>query len=90
VEKMPFSGFSAGSRHPNQLAAAEFWFSADWPPYLLDLDSLDFSTSSVLQPKGQANPHANLAAQRLSITAEWDQLAAVQICKTCRFFRCRC
>ncbi len=30
----------------------------------------DFSTSSILQPKGQATPHANLAALRLSVTAE--------------------
>jgi hypothetical protein len=55
-------------RHPNQLAAmAEFWFLADWPPYSQNLNSLNFSTGSVLQPKGQAMPHANLAALRLSV-----------------------
>jgi hypothetical protein len=71
MENMPFSGFSAGLCHPNQLAAvAEFWFSADWPPYLPDLNLLDFSTGSVLQPKGQATPQANLAALRPSVAAE--------------------
>jgi hypothetical protein len=40
---------------------AEFWFSADWPPYSPHLNLLDFSTGSVLRPKGQATPHANLA-----------------------------
>jgi hypothetical protein len=65
---------------------AEFWFSADWPP---NLNSLDFSTGSVLRPKGQATPHANFAALRLSVAAEWDRKAAVQIRKTNRSFR-RC
>ncbi len=68
---MPFGGFSAGLRHPNQLAAvAEFQFLADWPLYLANLNLLDFSTGSVLQPKGQATPHANLADLRLSVAAE--------------------
>jgi hypothetical protein len=85
----PFGGFSTGLRGPNQLAAmAEFWFSVDWLPYLPDLNSMDFSTSSVLQPKGQATPHANLAALRLSVAVEWDRLAVVRINKTCRSF-CR-
>jgi hypothetical protein len=71
MENMPFGGFSTGLRRPNQLAAlAEFWFSADWPPYLPDLNLLDFSTGSVLQPKGQATPHTNLAALRPSVAAE--------------------
>jgi hypothetical protein len=71
MKNTPFSRFSASLCRPNQLAAvAEFWFSADWPPYLLGLNLLDFSTGSVLQPKGQAMPHANLAALRPSIAAE--------------------
>jgi hypothetical protein len=40
---------------------AEFWFLADWPPYSPDLNSLDFSTGSILQAKGHATPHANYA-----------------------------
>jgi hypothetical protein len=71
MENTPFGGFSADLRCQNQLAAvAEFWFSADWPSYSLNLNSLNFSTGSVLQPKGQATPHANLAALRPSIAAE--------------------
>jgi hypothetical protein len=71
MENTPFGRFSASLRHPNQLAAVvEFWFLADWPPYSLDLNSLDSSTSSVLEPKGQAMPHLNLAALRLSVAAE--------------------
>jgi hypothetical protein len=56
----------------------EFWFLADWLPYLPDLNLLDFSTSSILQAKGQATPHANFAALRPSVTAEWDRLPAVK------------
>jgi hypothetical protein len=68
---------------------AKFWFSADWPPYSPNLNSLDFSTGSVLQPKGQATPHANFAALCLSVAVEWDRKAAVQIRKTYRSFRRR-
>jgi hypothetical protein len=64
----PFGGFSVGLRRPKQLAAvAEFWFLTDWPPYLPHLNLLDFSTGSVLHPKAQATPHANLAALRPSV-----------------------
>jgi hypothetical protein len=71
MENMPFGGFSAVLRRPNQLAAmAEYWFSADWLPFSLNLNSLDFSTGSNLRPKGQATPHANLAALRPSVAAE--------------------
>jgi hypothetical protein len=71
MKNMPFGGFSAGLRRPIQLVAVvEFWFSADWPPYLPEWYSLDFSTGSVLQPKGQATPHANLATLRPSVAAE--------------------
>ncbi len=90
MENTSFGGFSAGLRRPNQLAAvAELWFSADLPPYSLDLKLVDFSICSVLQPKGQATPHANLVALRPSIAMEWDQLAAVKIRRTCRCFRRR-
>jgi hypothetical protein len=89
MESTPFGGFSASLRRTNQLATvAEFWFSADWLPFSPDLNSLDFSTGSVLQPKSQARPHADLPALCPSVAAEWDQLAAVQIRKTCRSFRC--
>jgi hypothetical protein len=44
-----------------------------------------------LRPKGQATPHANFAALRPSVAAEWDRKAAVKICKTyCPFRRRRC
>jgi hypothetical protein len=33
--------------------------------------------SCVLQPKGHATPHTNLAALRLSIATDWDRLMAV-------------
>jgi hypothetical protein len=71
MENTPFDGVSAGLRRPNQLAAmAEFWFSADWLPYSPNLNSLDFSTGSVLGPKGQAMPYTNLAALRLSVATQ--------------------
>jgi hypothetical protein len=66
---------------------AEFWFLVDWPFYSPNLNSLDFSTGSALQPKGQSMTHANLAALNLSVAGESDQQAAVKIRKTCRSFR---
>ncbi len=67
----PFGGFSVGLGRLNQLAAvAEFRFLVDWPLYSPNLNSLDFSTGSVLRPKGQATPHANLAARRPSVATE--------------------
>jgi hypothetical protein len=60
---------------------AENLVLADWLPNAPNLNSLDFLTGSVLQPKSQATPHADLAALRPSIAAEWDRLAAVQILK---------
>jgi hypothetical protein len=71
IENTPFSGFSAGLCRQNQLAAvAELWFLVDWPPYSPNLNSLDFLTGSVLRPKGQAMPHANLAVLRPLVAAE--------------------
>jgi hypothetical protein len=71
MESTPFGGFSAGLRCSNQLAAvAEFWFSADWPQYSPDLNLLEFSFPRILQSKGQATPHANLAALRQFAAAE--------------------
>jgi hypothetical protein len=71
MESMPFGGFSINLRRSNQLAAvAEFWFSADWPPYSPDLNSLELSFPRVLQSTGQATPHANLAALRPFTAAE--------------------
>jgi hypothetical protein len=68
-----------------QRLLAEFRFLADWQPYSLNLNSLDFDTRHVLQAKAQALPHANFAALRPSVIAEWDRLAAVQIRKTSVF-----
>jgi hypothetical protein len=48
----------------------EFRFLADWPLYLPIFNSLDFSTGSIGRQKGQAMPHANLAALRPSVAAE--------------------
>jgi hypothetical protein len=71
MERTPFGGFSVGLRRPNQLAAVgEFGFSTDWQPYLPDLNSLEFSFPRVLQSKGQASPHANLAVLRPFDAAE--------------------
>ncbi len=89
VENTSFGRFSTGLRHPNHLAAkVEFWFSAEWPPYSLDLNSVDFSIWSVLQPKGQFMTHTNLVALCPSIAVEWDRLAAVYTRKTCCSFCC--
>jgi hypothetical protein len=68
AENTPFGGFRAGLRRPNQLVAAGF--SADWLLYSPNLNSLDFSTGRVLQPKGQAKPHTNLAALHASVAAK--------------------
>ncbi len=88
TENTPFGGLSASLRCPNQLAAVGgILVFADRPLYSPNLNSLDFSTGSVLQPKGQATPHANFAALRPSVAAEKDRLVAVQIRKTCHSFR---
>jgi hypothetical protein len=51
----------------------EFWTSVDWPSYLPDFDSLNFSICSVLQANVQAIPHANQAILRPSIATERNQ-----------------
>jgi hypothetical protein len=100
---MPCGGFSTvlpRQNCPTPTTVAEFyaaktsqrllaeWIPAYWLPYSPDLKSVDFSICSILQPKGQATPHANLAALHLFVAAEWDWLAAVQIRKTCLTFHC--
>jgi hypothetical protein len=71
MENTPFGDFSVGLCRQNRLAAvAELWFSVDRPPYLPNLNLLDFSTGSILQPKDQATPHANLAALHPSALAK--------------------
>jgi hypothetical protein len=71
TENMPFGRFSSGICRQNHLAAVRgILVFSDWPLYLPDLNSLDFSTGSVLQAKGQATPHANLAALCPSAAAE--------------------
>jgi hypothetical protein len=66
-----FCGFGASLRRLNQLAAVGgILFSADWLPYLPNLNSLDFDAGCVLQAKVQATPHSNLSALRQSIAAE--------------------
>jgi hypothetical protein len=53
-----------------QWLLAEFWIPAYWPPYSPDLNVEEFSICSVLQPKGQSTPQANLAMLRPSIDVE--------------------
>ncbi len=52
------------------VAWRKIWFLVDWPLFTPNFISLDFSTGSVLRPKGQAMPHANLAALRPLVAAE--------------------
>jgi hypothetical protein len=46
----------------------ELWTLADWPPYTLDLNLLDFATWHVFQAKVLATPYAYLDVLHLSIT----------------------
>jgi hypothetical protein len=66
---------------------AEFWTSADWPPYSPDLNPLDFSVWSILQEKVQATPHTSLAALRRSITKLWNRMSPAYVRRTCCSFR---
>jgi hypothetical protein len=73
-----------------QQLLAEFWTPADPLPYSPDLNSyspdlnlLDFSIQRVLLAKGQAVPHIDLTTLRPSITADWDWIVVVYICKNC-------
>jgi hypothetical protein len=75
MENTSLDSAPAYSAQITQQPLAESWFLADWPPYLPDLNSLYFSTYTVLQPKGQVTPHANLAALRPSIPVECYRLA---------------
>jgi hypothetical protein len=51
TKNMLLGGFSAGLRRPNQLAVvAEFWFSADWPPYSPNLNSLNRQRFAAKRP----------------------------------------
>jgi hypothetical protein len=50
-----------------QWLLAKFWFLADWPPYSLNWNPLDFDMERVLQAKAQAMPHSNLTALRQSV-----------------------
>ncbi len=78
--------FLAPTNRITQQFLAEFWTPADWPPYSLDLNLLNFSIWRVLQVKVQAMPNSILAALGLSIAVEWDQLTAKYICKDCHLF----
>jgi hypothetical protein len=68
---------------------AEYWFLADWLPYSLDLNLLDFAYWRILQAKVQATPHTNLIALCLSVASEFNLQAVVYIHKACRSFCCR-
>jgi hypothetical protein len=70
MENTSLDSALAYSTQITQQPLADSWFFADWPPYSPVLNSLDFSTCIVLQPKVQATPHANLAALGLSIPVE--------------------
>jgi hypothetical protein len=73
----------------SQQLLAEFQTPVDWPPYLSDLNPLDFTIWGILQAKVKAMPHTNLDSIALSITAEWDQLAAEYLLKICHSFYLR-
>jgi hypothetical protein len=86
MENTSLCGFSAGLHCKNRpVAVSGIPVSCRLQPNLLNLNPLDFDTRHVLQANAQAKPHANFAALRLSVIAEWDLLAAVQICKTSVF-----
>jgi hypothetical protein len=84
MKNMSFSGFMpAHTARTTQQFLVEFRTLMDWPPYLLYLNTLDFSIQRILQVKVQAIPHANEAALRPSRAKEWDRLGAENICRTC-------
>jgi hypothetical protein len=87
MENMPFDGFSAGLHRLNQLAAVvKILVFSGLAAIFTELDFAGLLDWSFLRTKGQATPHANLAALRPSAASEWDRLAVVQIRKTCRSF----
>jgi hypothetical protein len=61
--------------------------TTDLPPYLPELNPLDFSIWGVLQAKDKVTPHANLDALHVFIIMEWDWLAEAFIGKACHSFR---
>ncbi len=76
TENTSFVRFSAGLRLPNYLkAVGEILIFSGLAAIFAGLEFAGLLN----QAKGQATPHANLAALRLSVAAEWDQLAAVKI-----------
>jgi hypothetical protein len=90
MENTPFGGFSAGLRCLNlSVAGAEILVFGGLAAIFAKFDFVGLLNRQLLRPKGQATPHANFAALHLSVAEEWDRLAAVQIHKTCRSFRCR-
>jgi hypothetical protein len=68
---------------------AEFWTVADWLPYSLDLNLLDFSVWSILQEKVQAMQHTSLASLCRSITRQWNRMSPAYVRRTCCSFRHR-
>ncbi len=72
--KICFSAESAlaHTARTTQQFLAEFWTLADWPPYLPDLNLLDFSIFPILQVKVQVAPHDNQDAL-CPFPSEWDR-----------------
>ncbi len=78
TENMSYGRYSAGLHRPSHLAAiGGILVFSGLTVNSPELNSVDFSICSILQPKGQAMPHANLAALRPFITAEWEPASGV-------------
>jgi hypothetical protein len=56
---------------------------ADWLPYSLHFNSLDFSIWHISKAKDLATSRAKLTALCPFIAAKWNQLAVEYIRKTC-------
>jgi len=68
---------------------SSYWPAAKWPPYLPDLNPLDYSFWGVLQDKVQARAHDSLDDLKQTITKEWRRLSSKYIRRTCGAFRRR-
>jgi hypothetical protein len=89
MENSSFSGFSTGyDAETTQQLLAEFWILADCPPFLPDLNLLDFSICSLLQAKVQAKPYTNLATLSFHCRGKGRASGGTEyIHKTCCSFR---
>jgi hypothetical protein len=91
MENTPFGGFSAGLRRPNQLAAVSgILVFGGLAAIFAELEfAVLFNWQRLAAKRSGYASLPNFAALRLSVAAEWDRKAAVQIGKTYRSFRHR-